>query len=170
MALVATALASGLEALEPTLDVNVAISRISTAFDDYYQGASVMGVPVSGSTATAKSAMEAAMPALNNENGASIAIAAGVTAYWAALIPLVTSLWTVPGFTVLPGTLVPPAGLASLQTQIQNAFNAAVMAEDTLSQAATRLANAIHGTQSGGTVTLQAIGGPPPPPVVTPII
>lgn len=169
MALIPAPLASGLEALVPTDQVSDAIARIGQAFDDYFQGASVSGItPVPGSTAAARSAMEGAMSGLNAPNGAATAIAAGITQYWTALGPLIATVWIVPGFTVVPASLVPPPGLGGLQAAIQGAFDANVAAEATLSAAANQVATAIHGTQSGGTVTLQPIA--PGPPVVTPIL
>lgn len=162
-------LASGLEALTPTDQVVDAINQIATAFDDYYQNASVSGVPVAGgTTAPAKTAMIGAMGGLNAPGGAAAAIAAGITTYWTTLGPLIAAIWIVPGFTVVPLSLVPPPALGTLTAVVQAAFDANVGAESDLSTSANNVATAIHGTQSGGTVTLQPIA--PGPPVITPIL
>ena len=167
MPLTPSVLVSGLEALVPTDSASDPITRIGAAFDDYFQGASVSGVPVGGSTAAAKSAMEGAMSGLNAPDGAAAAISAGITAYWGVIAPAAATLWIVPGFTI-PAPAVPPPGLAGLTSAVQGAFDASVAAEDDLAAAANTLATAIHGTQSGGIVTLVPVV--PGPPVPTPII
>lgn len=168
MALTSSTLASGLAALTSTTTVSVAISRIGSAFDSYFQSASVSGItPIPGSTTPARSAMEAAMGGLNAPLGAAPAMSTGISTYWTTLGPLIAAVWIVPGFTVVPASLVPPPGLAGLLAAIQSAFDANVLAGSDLTTSANLLATAIHGTQSGGTVTLQPVVGPP---VVTPII
>lgn len=171
MALSSTTLANELAALTPTTSAATAAARMADAFDAYFQGASVSGVvPVAGSTAPARAALLAAMPGLSGPGAAAGQLAAGISAYWAALVPLIAVVWIVPGFTVVPGSLIVPGGLAGLAGAIQSAFGANQTANAPLVAAATTLAAAIHAANIGGTVTLQAIGGPPPPPIVIPIL
>ncbi len=170
MVLLANTLASGLESLEATDNVAIAINRLATAFTDYMAESSVLGilaVPAVLSGAP-KTAMTGAMSGLNTPNGAAGAIAAGVSAFWAAMLGLEVAIWImVPPTIIVPSTLIVPPGLGTLTTVIQAAFDANVASELALPAAAASIAAAIHGANIGATVQTQV---PPSPPVVTPIL
>lgn len=170
MTLTATTLASGLETLEVTDDVNVAIERIATAFTNYMVESSVLGITAEESilAAVPKTAMQGAMSGLNLPNGAALAMSLGITAFWTAMLGIEITIWTmVPPVVIIPSSLVAPVGLAGLQVAIQTVFTANTAAALSLSDAATAVANAIHTIQIGATVQTQI---PPAPPVITPIL
>jgi len=170
MTLAAATLASGLEALEVTDDVNVAIERIATAFTDYMVEAGVLEIPAEETilSAVPKTAMIAAMAGLNAPNGGALAMANGIIAFWNALVGIEITVWImVPPIVIIPASLLVPVGLSGLQAAIQAAFTANVAAEASLSDAATTLANAIHTIQLGATLETQT---PPASPVITPIL
>lgn len=163
-------LASGLEALEPTDVVATAIDRLATAFTDYMQESSVLGVPATPGilSGAPKSAMVGAMSGLNAPDGAAGAIAAGVAAFWAAMLGTEVAIWVmVPPTIIVPSTLIVPPGLGGMQSAIQGAFDGNVAGELDLAAAAATVAAAIHGANAGATVQTQV---PPAPPVVTPIL
>lgn len=165
MALTDSVLAAGLAALEPTGDVNVAIQRVADAYHDYFQGASVSGVPVTpGASDPGKAAMISAMGGLNSD--AASALQSGIVAYWQALATLGTTLWVVPGFTTLPA-VTPPPGISALSSPIQSTFDSNLSSQADLNTASSNVASAIHAAHSGGTVTLQPpVGAPVPTPIV----
>lgn len=170
MVLLANTLASGLEALEPTDNVSVAIDRFASAFVDYMTGSSVLGVPANSGVlgAAPKSAMIGVMGGLNTADGAATAIASGISSFWSAMLGVEATIWTmVPPTIIVPSTLIIPPGLGGLASAVQGAFDANVAGELSLSAAAATVAAAIHGVNSGASVQTQV---PPTPPVVTPIL
>lgn len=170
MVMIATTLANGLKAMTPTTNATAAQSTLADALINYFAGASVAGVPANpGVLAGApKSAVLATLASLNSPNGAAASIAAACQAFWTAVGPIASTVWLVPPNTIVPASLVPPAGLGSLSTGLQSTFDSNVNGALDLDAAATAIANTIHSAQAGATVTLQP--PPPAPPVVTPII
>jgi hypothetical protein len=158
MALVQSTLASGLEAMEPTDSEATAIQRFADAFDDYFAGASVLGIPAGAARAPAKAAMIAAMTGLSSPNGAAGAIAAGISAYWTTVAPLALTVWPGTVGPIIPPA-VPPPGLGGIAGALSAVFSANTSGGLSLSASAAAVAGAIHPTQLGGMVNL----GPPPP-------
>lgn len=157
MALVQATLASGLQAMTPTDTESVAIDAFADAFESYFAGASVLGIPA-GSLAAPKAAMKAAMVGLSAPNGAAAAIAAGVLAFWTTLAPLATTIWAGTIGPIIPPA-VPPPGLGGIAAAVQAVFTANRAGGASLAAAAASVAAALHPTQLGATVNL----GPPPP-------
>ncbi len=157
MALVQSTLASGLEAMEPIDSEATAIQRFADAFDDYFAGASVTGIPVTpGTTAAAKAAMIGALAGLNTD--AATAIQNGITAYWGTVAPSATTIWAGTVGPIIPPA-VPPAGISGIAAALTGVFSANTSGGLALAAAAAAVAGAIHPTQLGGIVNL----GPPPP-------
>ena len=170
MGLSSGTLATGLEALTPTDSVATAADRIATAFTDYMAQSSVLGVPAVPAVLSGapKSAMVGAMGSLNSVGGAAGAIAAGVIAFWAAMLGTEATIWImVPPTIIVPSTLIVPPGLGGMTSAIQGAFDGNVSGGLELAAAAATVATAIHGVNIGATVQTQV---PPSPPVVTPIL
>jgi len=162
MPLVQATLATNLESMEPVDNEADAIDNFATAFDDYFQGSSVIGTPVSGTTAAAKTAMKGSMTGLLETDGAA-AITAGVIAYWGVIIPAVATLWVlVPPLTV--GT--PPPTLAAITAALTATFASNTSGKLSLAAAAATVAAAIHANQLGGTATQATL----PSPTVQPIL
>jgi hypothetical protein len=167
MALVQNTLANGLANMAPTSSEATAIQNFADAWDTYFQGASVAGVPCAGgTTSAAKSAMIGAMTGLSVTGAA--AMQAGVTAYWGAITPSAATVWVVPPNTVPSAT--PPPGLGGLSALLLAVFasNAADPTK-TISQAASAIAAVLHTNGGLGGI---AVVQPPPvaPPVPTPIL
>ncbi|MGW8177436.1 MAG: hypothetical protein ACWGQW_01350 [bacterium] len=171
MPLNSSTLSSGLEALEPTDSVATATDRIATAFTDYMAESTVLGVFAISAilSAAPKAAMAGAMGSLNTEGGAAGAIAAGVAAFWSAMLGIEATIWApqVPPTIIVPSTVIPPPGLGGMTAAIQGAFDGNVAGGLGLAAAAATVAAAIHGANAGATVQTQAV---PSPPVVTPIL
>lgn len=169
MVLLASTLKPGLMRLRSTDSIQDPIDIISDSFDRYFQLASVSGVVVlPGVTTPAAQAMKGPLASMNRRDRAAQAIQQAIQLYWTTLSPLIAAMWVVPGFTVVPGTLVPPPTLSAIAPALTAAWVAATRGEDSFGQAIQRMTTAIHSKQSGGTVTLQPIA--PGAPVVTPIL
>jgi hypothetical protein len=158
MPLVQSLLASGLEAMTPTDQESVAALRFATAFDDYFQGASVLGIPVTpGTTAPAKAAMLPELIGMSDPNKAAGKMQSAIQQYWQVLGPLASAVWITVG-PVIPPAIAPP-GLSGIESAVQAAFDANTAGGLSLAASAATVAAAIHLTQLGGMVNL----GPPPP-------
>jgi hypothetical protein len=161
MALVQATLATELEAMVHTDTEAAAISNFATAFDNYFQGASVLGTPVTGSTAAAKAAMIGAMTGLSTTGAA--AITAGITAYWGVITPAVATIW------VLVPPLVsatPPPTLAAITAALTATFTANKDASLSLSASAAAVAANIHTNQLGGIAIQSTLPSPTPQPIL----
>lgn len=160
MPLVSATLGSELANLVPVDNEPDAINNFATAFDNYFQGATVAGIAVTpGTTAPAKSAMVAAMTGLSTAGAA--AIQAGIVAYWTAIVPAAPTVWvTVPVALVA----IPPPGLSGIAATLASVFSANATANAPLATAANNVAAALHAAQLGGVVVLS-----PPPPGGTPM-
>ncbi len=167
MALVQNTLASGLANMAPTSVEATAIQNFADAWDTYFQGASVAGVPCTGgSTSAAKSAMIGAMTGLSVTG--AVAMQAGITAYWGVIAPAAVSVWTVPPNTTVSATPPPTLGAISAALTPVFASNAADPTK-TIAQATAAIAAVLHANGGiGGICILQPPG--PVPPVPTPIL
>jgi len=152
----AATLATGFATLVPTANVNVAKTRIANAFVAYFSEAVVAGsqansVALGGAP---KTAMVAAMTELNTSGGAAAAIAAGIVAFWGGLSGIEASVWDdVPlWLRLIPGSIVPPDGNVDLVEALEGAFATCQATKPSLEDASIIIADAIHGTQAGGTV------------------
>jgi hypothetical protein len=167
MALVQSVLANGLANMNPTSSEASAIQNFADAWDTYFQGASVAGVPANaGQLAAAKSAMMGAMTGLSVTG--AVAMQTGITAYWGAVAAAAVTIWVMPPNTV-PAAIPPPTlgGLSALLLPVF-ASNSADPTK-TKAQATAAIAAVLHASGGlGGIATLQ----PPPPagPVPTTIL
>ena len=168
MALVQATLANQLENLTPTGVEATAINALATAWDTYFQGASVTGVPITaGVTATAKTAMMGALAGMSVPNAGAAKIQAGITAYWATLVPLFATLWVIPPNVVT--ALTPPPTLAGIAAALTSVFASNTSSQATLAQAAANVAAALH--TSGGLGAIAVVQPPlPAAPVPTPVL
>jgi hypothetical protein len=159
MPLVQSLLATGLEAMTATDQESVAAMRFATAFDDYFQGASVLGIPcIPGTTAPAKAAMMADLVGISDPDMAAAKIQAAIQTYWNTVAPLATAVWAGTVGPIIPPAIAPP-GLGGIESAVQAAFDANTAGGLSLAASAATVAAAIHLTQLGGMVNL----GPPPP-------
>lgn len=157
MALSASTLSTELQAMGPVDNEADGINNFATAFDNYFQGASVNGTPVAGgATSAAKSAMISAMSGAGAPNAGALAIQTGITAYWGVIIPAAIATWpsTPPVITATP-----PPTLATIAAALTPVFAANTSGSLSLADSADAIAQALHPTQLGGI----AICGPPPP-------
>jgi hypothetical protein len=154
-------LASELEAMEPVATEIEAIYNFATAFDTYFQDASVIGLPVTGTTAPAKVAMIAAMPGLSITG--ALSMTAGVVAYWGVIATTVAVVWPlVPPLT--SGT--PPPLLSTMTAGLIAAFLANTAAQLNLSDSAAAIAAVMHPLQLGGIAIQSTIPVPTPQPIL----
>lgn len=169
MPLVASSLASGIEALEPTESEADAIQRFVEAWDSYFSGASVSGVPVNAGTyATGLSAMASALVGWSAQNAAASAIQAAVNDFWSTIAPLGAAMWTLPPPAVVTPPLVPPTGISGIGAALEALFLTLAADEATLGEAASQMADVIHA--AGGIGGIAPVTIPPAGPVSTPIL
>lgn len=153
--------------MAPTSSEATAIQNFADAWDTYFRGASVSGVPaVPAALASAKSAMIGAMTGLS-VTGAT-AIQSGVIAYWGGVASAFAAIWIIPPNVVVAA--IPPPGLSGLASALAPVFasNSADPTK-TIAQATAAIAAVLHTSSGlGGIATVQ----PPPvaPPVPTPIL
>lgn len=170
MPLIPTVLASGLQAMVPTNSEPAAINLFTTAWMNYFIGASVMLVPANpGALSALKTAMSAQLIGWSQPNAAAALIAAAITSWWAQVSSLAPTIWVGTPGPVMPGA-VPPPGLGGLAGIIQQTFTANMQAGLPLASAASNLANAIHSTQLGGIATVLMPTVPVPTPTPNPIL
>ncbi len=153
--------------MTPTSSEATAIQNFSNAWETYFLGASVSGVPtVPAALAAAKSAMIGAMTGLSVAGAA--AIQSGVTAYWGGVASAFAAIWIIPPSVVVAA--IPPPGLGGIAASLAPVFasNSADPTK-TIAQATAAIAAVLHASGGlGGIATVQ----PPPvaPPVPTPIL
>lgn len=168
MALSDSTLSAGLAALEPTLTEQDAIDAIVAAWSDYFAESTVNGVTATpGSFDAGLSAMSAAMVGLSEANAGSALIQAGITAFWAAIAALATSIWVTAPVVLVP-PIVPPPGLAALAPALDAVFLAITESSGTLQDAADQLAAVIHASAGLGALVPGSV--PPAPPAPLPIL
>lgn len=165
MTLVQATLASGLEDLEPTDSEATAIQRFVDAWEGYFEGASVQGVPVqAGTLAAALASLQAGLAGWSQDSAAAAAIQTGLTSFWTTLAPSAALIWLPVPNTVTPPA-VPPPGLSGISASLTALFTTLTASGTTTKeQAAAQIAAILHASAGvGGTVTIQ------PPPPATPI-
>jgi len=153
--------------MAPTSVKATAIQNFADAWDTYFQGASVAGVPANaGALGAAKSAMIGAMTGLSLTG--AVAMQAGITAYWGGVATAFAAIWVMPPNVVSAATPPPTLGtLASLLTPVF-ASNSADPTK-TIAQATAAIAAVLHA--SGGLGGIAVVQPPlPAPPVPTPIL
>ena len=156
MALLPATLGSELANMTPTMDENVAINNFSAAFETYFNGASVLGIPVTaGSLAGATSALKAGLVGMSVLNAGPAKIQTAITSFWGVVATSAATIWA----TVPPPTgATPPPGLTGIAAALTTTFSANISGELSLEDSANAVATAIHSTQLGGIALI-----PPPP-------
>ena len=156
MPLLPATLASGLEGMEPADNEQVAINNFVAAWDDYFSGASVSGVPTTpGTLAAALEGMRAGLVGMSNSGVGANIIQAAITTFWTTVAASASTVWVVVPAII---TATPPPGLGGIGAALTSAFSGNQGGKLELAASAVVVANAIHLTQVGG-VTAQ---GPPP--------
>jgi len=159
-------IASGLEKMAPTSSEPDVINQIADIWRTYFGAASVAGVPAApGSFDLGITAMKGAMVGITALDAAALAIQNGVTAFWTAIMPAVTTIWVLaPGAVVVP-PLVPPLLLPSLAADLTTVFLANTAASASLHDSATAIAAVMHKDGGfGATISTQT------PPVTGPVV
>ncbi len=167
MALVQATLASGLVNLAPTDVEATAAQNFADAWETYFMGASVAGVPV-GALSGAKSAMVGALTGMSAPAAAAASFQAGVIAFWGVIAASAASLWVMPPNTVPSAT--PPPTLSAISAALTAVFasNSADPTK-TIAQAAASIAAVLH--TNGGLGGIAVVQPPlPAGPVPTPIL
>ena len=162
MTLSSSTLADALESLTPTALESQVITRLVAAFSDYFGEATVSGAPVTGSLSGPEFAMATALIGVTAFNQGATKLAAGVTAYWGAVVP--ASTWVVPGSVL--GALTPPPGLPGLAATLAATFASNTSTGVTLEQAAANVAANIHTASTGAIVAATTGRFPTPFPVL----
>lgn len=157
MVLVLATLASNLESLEPSDNELDAIDNLAGAWEGYFAGASVLGIPTTtGSLAGATTAMKGALVGLSAPGAAPAVIQAGILAFWGVVSGAAATIWiTVP--PTLAAILSP--GAFGIAAALPPVFLNNRIADLSLAQAAQAVAAVLHLGGIGGIATL------PPPPV-----
>jgi hypothetical protein len=166
MVLLAATLGTELQNLSPVDNEAQAVQTLATAWHNYFKGSSVAGIPaLEASLLAAKNAMVGALSGMSQANQAAAKLAAGITAYWGAVIPAAASIWvTVP--PIMSAT--PPPGLAGVAATVSGIFSANTFGKLNLAASATALANALHPV--AGLTGIAVLGPPPPGGTPTPIL
>jgi hypothetical protein len=147
-----------------------AISNFVSAWDGYFSGASVNGIPIQRAAyQPALAALRGSLVGMSAPGAGPAKIQSAITAFWSALGPLGPSLWVLAPAVITP-PLSPPPGLGGIAGALQGVFTSNAQNEHaTLASCAQAIASALH---SAGGVGGIAIVQPPPtaPPVPTPIL
>jgi hypothetical protein len=159
MALSAATLSMALQDLPPTGDEELAVARLSIAFGDYFREATVSGLPlVPAAISPGLDAMQAALVGMSLSGAGASKFAAGVAAFWTALLGLPTSLWITAPIVLVPPTITPPTGLAALSAALSSVFASNVAGRLSSADCCDAIADAIHTACAGATV----LGSVPP--------
>lgn len=170
MPLIIPALAAGLGTVQPAEQEGVAVSALTSAWLNYVQGASVLGVPALRPVLDGlpRQAFQGPLNGIALQGTAATRLQAAILAFWAACGPLATAIWIIPPPTIIvPGTLIPPPGNASLAASILADFVSNTSGKLQLQAAGAVLARTIGLAQLGGTIQTQVL---PAAPVITPIL
>ncbi len=146
MALSESTLADELENLTPTTDADAAVQTLADAYGDYMSDAVSNGIPILTVTAAVEAmadAMEFPLP--GTASAAATAIAAGVSAFWAAMVSAPATYFT--AATVI----TPPAGLSGLAAALQSVLVSNVGLS--LADSAATMADPMHSASAAGTAT-----------------
>lgn len=168
MTLSAATLATELENLTPTTSEATAIQRLVDAWEAYFAQSSVNGITATpGSFNAGLTAMSGAMAGLSLTNNGSTAIQSGVTAFWAAIAGLATTIWITAPVVLVP-PIVPPPTLTAVAASLDVTFANNLASELNLSDAALAVATTLHTTAGLGAVVPGSV--PPAAPVPLPIL
>lgn len=160
MALVQNTLATELQNLVPVGTEAEGINNFAAAFETYFSGAVVSGIPVNpGSLAGATTALKAAMTGANSN--AALAIQNGITAFWGVVVTAFATIWTTVPALIL---VTQPPNLGTLEASLNTTFASNISSGLEIGPATAAIAGVIHPTQLGGIATLG-----PPPPAGTPV-
>lgn len=141
MAMSAATLKNGLALMTPTNDMSLVVSRITSAFNNYFAQMEAGGA-TAVTVALGTAAFQASIAGLGNGNAAA-KITAAVTAFWGALV-------AASAFPSAVGTAItPPPGISGLTAALEATFSANISNERSLNDAAQQIADAVHATQSG---------------------
>lgn len=164
MPLTSATLAGGLETLALTTEEPDVIDGLVAAWADYFAEATVSGATtVPGSFEAGLTAMRGALVGVSQPNAGAAVIAAGVSAFWTAILASPTTIWVTAPIVLVP-PIVPPVGLAGLAAALQAVAPTNTAAELSLADAAAAVAGVIHTANVGGLVP-----GSVPPTVPAPI-
>jgi len=155
MPLVTGVLANGLSRMVGTDQESVAIDTLTRAWLDYFQGASLLGVPAARPIldTAPKAAFSAALQGFSQANVAPVQIQAAVAAFWLACSPLASAIWVLPGPAVIvPGTLIPPPGVGTIAAVLTSEFLSNTSGRMTLESAAQAVARVLSLANIGGTI------------------
>lgn len=161
MALVQATLASQLANLSPTDNEASAITTITNAYITFMSTAGAGPIPIIplGLQSTPKLAMMGALTGLSSDGQGAQKLQDGITAFWAAMIPLAATLFPTAILIVPPPTL---STIASLLTPI---FIANTQGSLDLVSCANNVATILYTSSIGGLATIVV-----PPPTVVPIL
>lgn len=166
MALVQSTLADELANLTPVETEAQAILSFVAAWDTYFAGASVNGVPAAGgSYAAGLTAMQGALTGMSLTG--AVSIGAGVTAFWGAIAPLGATMFIVPPGVIVP-PLVPPPTLGAISGLLTTVFAANTASSADAATAWANVAAVLHANGGIGGIASYLVA--PAPPVPTPIL
>lgn len=170
MPLLAATLANGLANMTPVPVEPAAIVNFASAWDSYFSGASVNGVPINRAAYQgALSAMKGALVGMSGPNACASKFQSAVAAFWSALGPLGPSLWVLAPAVITPPLSAPP-GIGGIGAALQSVFKSnAANPKATAASCAQAIASVLHSAGGLGGI---AIVQPPPtaPPIPTPIL
>lgn len=152
--------------MAPTMIEAEAAQNFADAWEAYFLGASVSGVPVSGSLASAKSAMIGALVGMSLPGGGAAALSAGIGAWWGVIATAAPTLWLIPPNTV--PSAIPPATIGGIPAALAPVFAANTAAGLPAPAAMANVAAVLHGL--GGLGGMASVLPPAGPAVPTPIL
>ncbi len=165
MPLVQATLASELLALEPVGDEAGAIDNLAGAWENYFAGASVLGIPTTGGAlAGATTAMKGALVGMSVAGAGAAKLQAGIVAFWAVVAVSAATIWaTVPP----PLSATPPPGLGGIAAALTPVFVSNAAGSLSLADSANAVAAVLHPLQLGGIALLPIPpAGPGPQPIL----
>lgn len=170
MPLLIPRLAAGLSGLIPTDQESQGLDNLTRAWLDYFEGASVLGVPAlrPALEGLPRQMFERALANPSQANTLPAKLQAAILAFWLACGPLATTIWVIPPPTIIvPGTLIPPLGNVGLAALLTADFLSNTNGRLERPAAAGVVARTIGLLQLGATIQTQV---PPAVPVTTPIL
>jgi hypothetical protein len=142
-------LAAELKKMEPTGDDVIAAQRFADAFDTYFADAVAGAVTANpAGRELCKEAMAAVLTGMSIPNASAAVMTAGVSAYWAAVLP--SLVFT--GATAI----TPPPGLTNLGADLATKFFDNLGAS--LSDAMNAVAELMHDANADGIATIGGTG------------
>lgn len=164
MALVEATLASELEAMVPVNTESEGISNWMTAWENYFGGATVLGIPVTpGSLAGSLSAMQSAMVGINSAGDGGAVIQAAIIAFWDVVIVAAPSIWVTAPLIL---SMTQPPNLSTIGAALNATFASNISGKLSLENSAAAVAATLHPTQLGAIATIT----PPQPGVTAPVL